>query len=163
MLARFALSLTLAVGGCSTSPSAAVAGPASASHPSSVSSSPPPPAPEPHPPPIDAASALLAIEQPDATPPRPSPSGVPAPGSCDELLARFNATLAGAKGACARDVDCACHPVLPIDGTTGVTDRATAKALEALSATYHQRKCPTACATGPGRTCAATCVAGRCR
>jgi hypothetical protein len=159
---RWGAALALTAAACSRSPPAPEGvAPVALSAPALAASAPP----------VATAAtrpSATAAAAPVATAATPSPAAsalpsAPAPGSCDDLRARFDKTLAGASGACHLAADCACHPLLPVDGATGVTDRATARALQALSDAYHQRKCPTACATGPGRACAPTCAAGRCQ
>jgi hypothetical protein len=88
----------------------------------------------------------------------------PGTNSCAAIAAQFDAVLKASSGRCASDADCACFSDVRVDNQMGVGDRATSAKLQAYSADYRKRQCPTVCVqTAQPPACKARCQSGVCR
>jgi len=81
---------------------------------------------------------------------------------CRLLSSLFAALLAKAPGTCAKDQDCGLYAAGVTTSCGGVTDRATAEKLGALSADFISERCPWVVDCAPRRTLVPTCGNGRC-
>jgi hypothetical protein len=83
--------------------------------------------------------------------------------TCADLSAAFQARLAAASGACATAADCACFTsIVDSPACAGVTDAASARALNDQATRFRDAGCRLPRQCGPGR-CAPQCVDHRCR
>jgi hypothetical protein len=111
------------------------------------------------------STPLVSTQQP-TLPIRPEPSSAAVPGTdpCAAIAAQFDAVLKASSGRCASDADCACFSDVRVDNQMGVGDRATSAKLQAYSADYRKRQCPTVCVqTAQPPACKARCQSGVCR
>ena len=95
---------------------------------------------------------------------REGANGTPSSGAaCDALTERWSTTLAHAPGTCTTAADCACFNggIEKAHGCGGVTDRATAEALEQVRADFAKAQCKSGIDCGAW-ACAPKCAAGRC-
>jgi hypothetical protein len=148
----FLMVAALGVLGCST-PSSPSPEPLSSMHAGAAGRSSSPASPSPSTP-----GALAAAVQTVAPTTSGTATASGAASTCAAIAAQFDAARAAAKGGCATDADCACFGDVRVDNQMGVSDRAAAAKLQALSDDYRKQQCPTVCEqTAQPTACKARC------